>query len=382
MPRKTIVLHDYFEAAEGGGRLSLVLARAWRTDLAYGFKAPDHPYFSASPFPQREYDLGVRTRVQGWRQFQLARAFAGRSRFLDDYDLAIYSGFYAPLAVQHHREGSDIYYCHTPPRFIYDQRDFYLGSLPKWQRPLLQALIRYIRPRYEEAVESMDLVLTNSENVRQRIKRHLGLEAKVVYPPCDTAARKWLGQGDFYLSCARLDPLKRVDRAVEAFLGMPRKKLVVVSGGPELSRIRKLAAGAGNIEIMGWVDEATLNDLLGRCIATVYIPRDEDFGMSPVESMAAGKPVIGVGGGGIAESVVAGETGLLLSADPPVEEVRQAVKEMTPERALAMRGACEERAARFDTAIFIERMRTIVERVGGHSVPPNAGAPPVVGSPS
>ena len=356
-----IILHDYFESAEGGGRLCLVLAREFLTDLGYGFKVQNHPYFTSSAFAGKEYDLRSYTRLPIWRQYKLARAFQKKTLFLKDYDTVIYSGFYSPLAIRNHGQGQNIYYCHTPPRFIYDQREFYLSLIPFWQRPILLGLIRYIRPLYENAVSGMDTIITNSENVQSRIQKHLGIDSRIIHPPCKTEKFNWLGQEDFYLSTARLDPLKRVDIVVKAFLDMPEKKLKVVSGGPDMPKIKKLAQKAENIQVLGWVDERMLVELVGRCIATIYIPRDEDFGMAPIESMAAGKPVIGVAEGGLLETVVDGETGILIKADPSPDDVIKAAKKMPPERSKNMREACEKRAKLFDKDVFINKIREVFD---------------------
>ncbi len=295
------------------------------------------------------------------QQYALAKAFANKTTFLDDYDLAVYSGFYAPLAVQKHLSGKNIYYCHTPPRFIYDQRDFYLSQIPFWQRPLLKGLINYLQPRYEAAVREMDVIVTNSKNVQARIKQFLGYDSEVIYPPCEIERFRNRGQEDFYLSTARLDPLKKVDLVVQAFLSMPEKKLVVISEGSESLKIRKVAQLAQNITVLGRVSEEKLIDLMGRCIATIYIPRDEDFGMSPVESMAAGKPVIGVAQGGLLESISDGTTGILMRPNHGLEDFIQTVKNLTPEAALSMRTACEERAQMFRKEIFVDKMKAILD---------------------
>jgi glycosyltransferase involved in cell wall biosynthesis len=208
----------------------------------------------------------------------------------------------------------------------------------------------------------MDTIITNSENVQSRIQKYLGIDSRVIYPPCETEKFKWLGQEDFYLSTARLDPLKRVDLVVKAFLDMPEKKLKVISGGPDMPKIKKLAQGAENIQVLGWVDERMLVELLGRCVATIYIPRDEDFGMAPIESMAAGKPVIGVAEGGLLETVVDGKTGILIKADPSPEDVIQAVQavqKMPPERSKDMREACERRAKLFDKDVFVNKIQEV-----------------------
>jgi glycosyltransferase involved in cell wall biosynthesis len=264
------------------------------------------------------------------------------------------------MAVVNQPDSRNILYCHTPPRYIYDQRLFYLASLPVWQRPAFLALIRHLKPRYEAAVARMDRILVNSENVQRRVKRYLGRASIVVPPPCEFNQHRWQEPDDYYLSTARLDSLKRVDLVIETFKQMPDKKLVVVSGGPERRRLEALAMGTSNIVFLGEVSEKRLTNLVGRCIATIYVPRDEDFGMSPVESMAAGKPVIGVSEGGLLETVVDGQSGVLLPADPGPEDLEKAVHWLTADRACGMRESCEQRAQEYRTEIFLDRMRAIV----------------------
>ena len=139
-----------------------------------------------------------------------------------------------------------------------------------------------------------------------------------------------------------------------------------------MAKIKRMTEKAQNIDVLGWVDDEKLCDLIGRCIATIYIPRDEDFGISPVESMAAGKPVIGVQEGGLLETVggrgpevgkglLITDCGILVPKEPEVVDVIEAVEWMTPKRVLAMRGSCEERAKRFDTALFLQKMRDVIE---------------------
>jgi glycosyltransferase involved in cell wall biosynthesis len=351
-----IILHDYFETAEGGGRLCLTLSEAYHADLCYGFKASFHPFFQNAHFCSRQYDLRSASRIPLLRQLRLMHAFRNKTSFLNNYRQAIYSGFYSPLAMNNHQRGSNIYYCHTPPRFMYDQRDFYSSRLPFLQRFLLVWFIGYLKPLYEEAIASMDIIIANSENVRARIRTYLKKDALVVYPPCDTDSFIWRGQADYYLSTARLDVLKRVDLIIDAFIRMPDKKLIVTSEGNDYARLKKLAGQRENILFTGLVTEEKLRDLTGNAIATIYIPRDEDFGMSPVESMAAGKPVIGVREGGLLETIVHGETGILLSPEINSEELIDAVSALTPACALQMRRACEERAQLFSQDLFLDKM--------------------------
>jgi glycosyltransferase involved in cell wall biosynthesis len=353
------VLYDGLYVRGGAEQVTLQLVEDLDADLVCGFR-------DASVFPDSLLPTG-RTRVLGRSAHHpVARTLAGlfyfrhRAGFLRDYDWVVYSGVTAPVAANHHREGRNVYYCHTPPRFVYDLRNHYLLSMPGWQRPLLSALIGLVQPRYEAAIDLMETIVANSENVRSRVQRFLGRDAVVVYPPCDTQGYRWLADGDYFLSTARLEPYKRVDLILAAFLQLPSHRLIVASGGSDERRLRQIARGAANIDFVGWRNAEQLRELVGRARATIYVPRDEDFGMSPVESMAAGKPVIGVSEGGLLETVRDGETGLLLPRDPDCQGLVEAVLHMRADRAHAMRVACEERAQLFSLDTFRQRMREIV----------------------
>ncbi|MDD5722476.1 MAG: glycosyltransferase [Syntrophales bacterium] len=359
--KKGIILYDFFAVAGGAERVILLLAEALdHVDLCLGYR-------DAKGITDREmdgikcYELSKKCDIPPLRTIKLMRAFVSKTEFLSGYEWALFSGAIAPLAVANHQEGRNLLYCHTIPRFAYDLKDYYMNLLPGWQRPLLKALIEYTRPRYEAAVSKMDTIIVNSENVRKRLKTYLGVDSQVICPPCETGKFQWLGEGGYYLSTARLENFKRVELIIRAFIRMPDKKLVVTSGGSELNRLKRLAQDSHNITFTGWTSEEELLKLVGNAIATVYIPIDEDFGMSPVESMAAGKPVIGVREGGLLETVIHGETGLLISSNPSEEDIIEAVQKMGTETARAMKDACETRARLFDKGIFLEKIYAVLQ---------------------
>ncbi len=311
---KSAVLYDYMQVKGGAESVTLTLCNEIPDmDLVTAFMAPEA--FPEAPIAQeRIKTLTSPTTRPGWQVLKSALAFEHKTQFLKDYETLIFSGSVAPLSVKYGRAERNIYYCHTPPRFVYDLKDYYLDAATRLQRPALKALIAYLQPRYEDAIGKMDKIFANSKNVQGRLKRYLGYEAEVLYPPVNTDRFKWLSDGDYFLSTARLEPLKRVDLIVEAFKLMPDQKLVVTSGGTQLEALKTLARDAPNIEFTGWVTEERLAELMGHCKATIYIPKDEDFGMSPVESIAAGKPVIGIDEGGVGESVLDGISGVLIQS--------------------------------------------------------------------
>lgn len=359
MEKSGIVFHDYLQVNGGAERLAIALACGLGTrKLAVSGIYPD--------FLESGDMRGVDCVVLAKHLSRLPRiprallSFLGTVHEASDIDWAIYSGVYAPLAVTSQKRGKKIFYCHTPPRFAFDWETQYLQRATPILRPFLRLAIAGYRKSYLNAVRRMDVVITNSCHVQDRFKRATGLDSQVIYPPIDTARFQWKGQGDYYLSLGRLEPNKRIDRVVQAFLRMPEKKLVVASGGSELEALKRLAAGASNIQFTGWIDDAALAGLVGHSIACIYIPRDEDFGMSTVEAMAAGKPVVGVNEGGLKESMIDGETGLLLPPDPSVDMIVKAISTLSAQTCAAMRTACENRAARFSEARFLTEVRDLI----------------------
>jgi glycosyltransferase involved in cell wall biosynthesis len=365
MRQSPLILHDAFAFPGGGEKVAQALAELtggmlWTARFDQAAFPPD--FFAGRP----PMDMRAREKhpdLARWSETACFwRTFNEFPQSTPPY--AIFSGSLAPMAWRC-ISGKKILYCHTPPRILYDQREFYLQGQPAARRPAYRAFLWAFERAYARAARAMDLIVSNSQNVAHRLGSFLQLDSAIVPPPVRTADFTWLGQEDFYLSTARVDRLKRVEVIVEAFLNLPDKRLVVVSGGSELNRVRTMAAGAANIEVRGWVTPEDLRKLTGKCLATIYIPRDEDFGISPVESMAAGKPVIGVAEGGLLETVLENKTGFLIRANPGPQDVAQAVTAMTPELALGMREACMARAAKFDEAAFKARMLALIEGLTG-----------------
>ena len=289
------------------------------------------------------------------RLLRQIRYFWGSPKCLRNKDIGIYSGAYAPMSV-HSSVKLKVHYCHTIPRYAYDLYQYNYQKRSFLGRFFFHLLVLIVRRLYEESLHKMDLHLVNSKNTQDRLKKFTGIDSFILYPPVEISNFKFISQEDFYLSLGRLEPLKRVSSVVRAFLRMPDKKLVVISGGSEFEQLVKLVNGAPNISLLGWVGEQEMANLIGRCIATIYVPVDEDFGMSPVESMAAGKPVIGVNDGGLKETIIPGVTGYLCAPDLPEEELIEAVYFLNSDRALQMRPACEQQAQKFSADSFIEQL--------------------------
>lgn len=351
----TALLYDFMLVPGGAERVTLH-ALEQHPDWSLITACVDHSAFADDELPvQRMKSLTTLSGNPGWQAIKALRAFERARPSLTSFERVLFSGVYAPTAVEDRVSGGNYYYCHTPPRFAYDLADWYRQRTPAWQRPALSWLAVRVRDHFFNAMAKMDRIAANSYTVRERLKHHVGInQVKVIYPPVATAEWNWIDQEGFYLSTARLEPYKRVDLVIEAFKAMPKANLVITSGGSQEFALRKMAAGHDNIRFTGWCSDQELKHLTGRCRATIYLAKDEDFGMSPVESMAAGKPVIAAAEGGLKETVVHEETGFLIEPDQvkKPQSLIDAINLLGSKQALGMREACEMRAADFDSTVF------------------------------
>lgn len=198
-----------------------------------------------------------------------------------------------------------ISYVHSPIRYAWDLQGQYLreAGLDKGcKSAIARWILHKIRMWDVRTANGVDHFIANSRFIARRIHKVYGRKADVIYPPVDiNRFRLNTIKDDYYITASRLVPYKRVDLIVEAFTHMPHKKLIVVGDGPEMKKIKSKASS--NIEILGYQDNDKMNELMQKARAFVFCA-EEDFGISPVEAMACGTPVIAFGKGGVLESVI------------------------------------------------------------------------------
>ena len=282
---------------------------------------------------------------------------------LRGYDLVVSSESGPAKGVLTSSSTRHICYCHTPMRYLWDLYPAYLHEwCPAWKRALLAPLSNYLRLWDFASAARVDEFIANSENVRRRIRKAWRRESQVVYPPVAVENFYWREPEDYYLVVSELVAYKRVDMAVRAFsrLGRP---LRVVGDGPDFKRLKRMATG--DIEFCGRVGDAEMRDLLARCRALI-VPGEEDFGLTPVEALASGKPVIALGRGGTVESVPAGDPlGGVFYDEPDEAELVRAVEKFERVEAQVRRHELQAWAAQFSEACFLARMREILDVPAG-----------------
>ena len=211
--------------------------------------------------------------------------------------------------LRYHPATAHVCYCHSPARYLWGMEETYLrhtASMNALGRTVFRSVVPYVRRFDYEAAQRVDHFIANSRFVQQRIQDCYGRSATVIHPPVAVHDFQWQRPAeDFYLIVSELVPYKRIDLAVDAFNALG-KKLVVIGAGSELAALR--ARAKPNVVFLGRQPFDVLKDHYERCRALIF-PGIEDFGITPLEAQAAGRPVIAYGEGGALETVRANETG-------------------------------------------------------------------------
>jgi len=322
----------------------------------------------AMPVAYRQWDIrttwmdrlpGIHRRHQPYLLFY---PFAFDGTQLRDFDLVISNKSAFCMGVRVAPGTRHLCYCLTPTRFVWDYENYVRreqvgGFARSLVRPFLGRLQRWERT----AADRVEAFVAISSAVRDRIQRHYRRDSEIVYPPVDTARFAPSPDGsydDYYLIVSRLVPYKRIDLAVRAFteLGLP---LWIAGSGRDRASLEAMAGA--NVRFLGRVSDDELGHLMARCRAFVF-PGLEDFGIAPVQAMAAGRPVIAFAGGGALDYVVEGVTGTFFHEQSPGSLAGTVVRF---DAAAFAPPEIRAHAERFDTQVFKSDLMAIIREHTG-----------------
>jgi len=233
---------------------------------------------------------------------------ATESYDLMDYDVVLSSCSAMAKGVITRSNTLHFCYCHTPTRYLWSDTHRYLEEL-KYNRLIkkfIPPILTKLRAWDQLAAQRVDFFIANSKNVADRIKKYYRRDSIIIHPPVETKNFKISDKiGKYFLTGGRLVAYKRFDLTIQAFnrLGIPLK---IFGTGPEEKKLKTIAKQ--NIEFVGKVVQEEQTKLYSQAIAFIH-PQIEDFGITAVESMACGRPVIAYAAGGSCETVVEGKTG-------------------------------------------------------------------------
>ena len=308
---KIALVHDFLIQDGGAEKVFMTLAELW----------PEAPIFTIvanknwrKTLNTHRFHTSFLEKLPFGKKFYQAYLplipFAVKNLNLRDFEVIISSSSAFAKGVRTPANSLHICYCHTPTRYLWNDTCLYLEELPynDFVKKIILKIFPLLRKWDIKAANAPNFLIANSQAVQKRINRYYGRTADVIYPPIDT--KKFYISNkikNYFLIGGRLVSYKRYDLAIEAFnrLGLPLK---IFGTGREYKKLKSMAKK--NIEFLGNVSEEEKAELLSQAIAFIY-PQEEDFGLTSIESMASGRPVIAYAKGGALETVIPGVTGEL-----------------------------------------------------------------------
>ncbi|MBZ9571912.1 glycosyltransferase [Patescibacteria group bacterium] len=367
---KIAICYNRFDIMGGAERVVIKIAKLFNADIFTLIYRPKEIYKEVQGFKITDlkiFDLPKQRIFYPW----IYSIFNGlgilKFRLLDlsGYDLVITCGRLAFFA----KGKKTIHVCINMATFDFQEHLLnYLGESYGAHVKFIANVWWEIKKLLEKwAAKRIDIIIAISKHLQSKIKRHYNKESIVVYPSVNIKKFKFCKSKDYFLSVQRLSPEKRVELQIEIFKKLPKEKLIMVGGYKEIeykNKIEKIIRKSKNIERVGSVSEEKLIDLYSHSKAVIQTGIDEPFGIVPIEAMASGKPVLAVDEGGFRETILNGETGILIKK-PYVENFIKAIKnfnsyKFNPE-------VCMKRTKLFSEEIFIKKMKEVIKKVISNS---------------
>lgn len=369
---RVALVHDYIKEYGGAERVLEALTEAF----------PDAPIYTA--FYQKGSPAYVRFKHKkikpSWVHFipGFSTKLHSPLRFLapliwngfnfKKYDVVISSAsWYVTKGFVHHGEGEkgfvEICYCHTPPRWLYGYK-----TSVEWQRfwpiKLYGMIVGHFMRQYDfDAAQRVDYFVANSKEVQGRIQKFYRRESTVIYPPVDLGVRgKVLGvrERDYYFIVSRIVGAKGIDMAIEAARKHGFKLKIAGASAGYYTGLKDMQETAPeNVEFLGRVSDEELVELYKGAKAFLATATDEDFGITPVEAMLCGTPVIAYYGGGFKETVIDGKTGVFYH-ESTANSLLDAVKKF--EKLKIDPKECRKQAEKFSKERFIKEIKAYVKQ--------------------
>jgi len=365
---KIALVHDHLNQIGGAEKVLLSFKRIW----------PEAPIYTLLYYPKETGELfaNLNIRESFIRKLPFSHRFfkwylplmpaAVESLDLTDYNIVLSDASAFAKGVIVNPNAIHICYCHTPTRYLWSDTHSYLEGLncSPLIKKVLFIILNHLRSWDYQVAQRVDYFIANSNFVAQRIKKYYQRESKVIYPPVEVDKFDINDNiGKYYLVVSRLRPYKKVDLAIQAFNQM-RIPLKIIGTGEEEKELRKMAKN--NIEFLGPVSDKEKAKYMASARALIH-PQEEDFGITAVESMAAGRPVIAYRSGGALETVKENETGKFFD-EPTWESLADTVIRFRPEEFDPQK--IRQHALNFSEERFNQQIKDFVDQVRERGIKP------------
>jgi len=363
---KVAIVHDYLTKLGGAERVLEVIHEIY----------PDAPVYTLlydKKGTKGVFESGYDIRSS--RLQKLPGFFRRRSRLLlpmfsraieefdfSEFDLVISSSNSFAHGIITLPKTLHITYCYSPMRYSWDWAHNYLKENNIGMGPLgfyIRSLISKIRLWDYYASKRTNKWIAISKTVAKRILKYYRKQSEIIYPPVDInhLLKNNKNPKDYYLIVSRLTQYKNIDLAIKAFnqLEIP---LYIIGEGADKKRLKSIAKD--NVKFLGWKNDRERNQFLSECRTFVF-PGEDDFGLTPVEAMAAGRPVIALNSGGATETVISCKTGEFFSQTDKIDDLVKTVRKVEKNYSSFKSEICKNQAKKFSKENFIQNFKNFID---------------------
>jgi glycosyltransferase involved in cell wall biosynthesis len=358
---KLAIVHDYLNQYGGAERVIEALHEAY----------PDAPIYTSiytpATMPESFRKMDIRTSFMQrfpklekyYKYYFLFYPRAIESLKLSGFDVILSSSSaYAKGAIVS-KETLHICYCYTPTRFIYEFDNYIKKEeLSRIRSKILKLAVKSLKKWDIRAVSKVDHFIAISDHVQEKIRRSYNRDSEVIHPPIEVSVFNTNAIAeDYFLIVSRLNSYKNIDLPIQVF-NEKGLKLKIVGTGPFKMNLEKMAKGK-NIEFLGKVSEKELISLYARCRALIF-PGEEDFGITPLEAQAAGRPVIAFAKGGALETIIENETGVFFYENSKISFLK-AIDDFIRIEEKFDQEKIRSNALKFDKEVFKDKIKAYIE---------------------
>lgn len=358
---KIALAHDFLNRLGGGERVLKVLADMF----------PEAPIYTLLYDKKKVGHVFDESRIRTSHLQRYPRFIRNRHKYLltkmpkevekfdfSEFDIVLSSNSAFTHGILTNTDTKHICYCHSPMRYAWDWTHEYLEeqNFGMVKKAVAALVLKKMRMWDQIAVDRADEFIANSRNVHRRIKKYYRKDSKIIYPPVDVERfnpqRK---HADYFLIVSTLAPYKKIDLAIQLFNKIGQQ-LLIIGDGPHKPYLQSIAAP--NVSFLGFKDDDAVVEYYQNCRAFIF-PGEEDFGITPVEAMAAGKPVLAYGKGGVTESVIPGETGEFFY-QPTIDSMEDGLARLILNEKKYVMKRIREQAEKFSTRKFKRKIKQII----------------------
>jgi len=358
---KIAIVHDYLNQFGGAERVVEVLHELYPHAPIYT------SIYTPETMPSVFRNMDIRTSFlqkfpmlnKYFKYYLLFYPKAMESLKIEGYDVVLSSSSAFAKGVRLDKNILHICYCYTPTRFVWDYENYVKKEeFSKFISEALPLAIKKIKKWDLSTIPNVNHFIAISNNIREKIKRFYNRESVVIYPPVDVSMfHESSDISDYFLVVSRLNSYKNIDLVIEAFNHL-ELKLKIVGVGPFRKQLENMVK-KDNIEFLGKVLDKELVELYSRCKALIF-PGEEDFGITPLEAQASGRPVIAYAGGGALETIIEGETGLFFERNEPQSLIDAVNKFIKIEKNINSKKIIEN-AWKFNKEVFKKEIKAYID---------------------